>query len=112
MNQPIQPPAGATAVPPPQAPAPDPNKVDENLVIAIALSVKQINQLLFYLGQQKLSDVLDLFNQIKGQGDMALAAMRLGTGQQTKPPEANGGEQTPQTGEKTEDPPPPRRRRN
>lgn len=109
MNQP----AATPAAPPAQAGT---NDVDPNLVIAVALSVKQINQLLFYLGKQPLGECLDLFNSLKGQGDMALAAMKLGGGTPPATADTNQPAGAPPANDAPEDPPPARppssRRRN
>jgi hypothetical protein len=101
-------PAGATIVPPAQQPpanANDKDKIPDDLVLTLALSVKQINQLLFYLGKQPLAEVIDLFNSIQGQGNMAIQAMKLGgqlkNGEAKEPPQ-----------EPSQDPPSSRRRRN
>lgn len=39
----------------------------ENQEINLTLTVKEINQILAVIGQQKLADVIELFNKIRDQ---------------------------------------------
>lgn len=73
------PPAGATVVAPARPAIAQPDApIDPSLMVNIMLSVGQVNHVLAVLGKQPLGEVLDLFQSIQGQGNMAIAAMRLG----------------------------------
>lgn len=73
------PPAGATVVAPARPTIAQPDApIDPSLMVNIMLSVGQVNHVLAVLGKQPLGEVLDLFQSIQGQGNMAIAAMRLG----------------------------------
>jgi hypothetical protein len=46
----------------------------ENLVVMLRLNVGQINRMLSLLGTHPFNTVSDLISEIKGQGDMQIAA--------------------------------------
>lgn len=68
--------------PPPStmpAPRPAPNgaeAIDPKTTLHLSLSVDHINKILAALGDRPFKEVADVINAVKGQGDMALTAMR------------------------------------
>lgn len=64
----------------PSRPAPGTAPLDVNTPIQLVLTVGQINHVLHVLRTQPLGEVLDLFNSIQSQGNLAAAALQLGQG--------------------------------
>lgn len=52
-------------------------EIDPSTMLTLNLSIGHINQVLAIIAKRPLEEVMDLFNTIRTQGDMQLAARRM-----------------------------------